>query len=100
MYFYTLTHICTLLKYIDALTWTFDKKILSNSGFSIDPEKVEKLTGLTRYLYEDFLCSLLMSYWTSLCVLRRQSSLYETLFHCNTLSKRHHHHHEDFYAPL
>jgi hypothetical protein len=41
-----------------------------------------------------FLCSLLIPYWTSLCVLRgtcRQSSLYETLFHCNTLSKHHHH---------
>jgi hypothetical protein len=37
-----------------------------------------------------------MPYWTSLCVLRRkcrQSSLYETLFHCNTLSKQHHHYH-------
>jgi hypothetical protein len=41
-----------------------------------------------------FLCSLLVPYWTSLCVLRRkcrQSSLYETLFHCNTRSKHHHH---------
>jgi hypothetical protein len=40
-----------------------------------------------------FLCSLLMPYWTSLCVLRRtcrQTSLYETLFHCNTQSKHHH----------
>jgi hypothetical protein len=40
-----------------------------------------------------FLCSLLMPYWTSLCVLRRtrrQGSLYETLFHCNTLSKHYH----------
>jgi hypothetical protein len=37
---------------------------------------------------------LLMPYWLGLCVLRRtcrQSSLYETLFHCNTLSKHHHH---------
>jgi hypothetical protein len=36
-----------------------------------------------------------MPNWTSLCVLRRtcrQSSLYETLFHCNILSKHHHHH--------
>jgi hypothetical protein len=43
-----------------------------------------------------FLYSSLMPYWTSLCVLRRtcrQSSLYETLSHCNTLSKHHHHHH-------
>jgi len=34
-----------------------------------------------------------MPYWTCLCVLRRtyrQSSLYETLFHCITLSKHHH----------
>jgi hypothetical protein len=41
-----------------------------------------------------FLCSILMLFWTTLCVLRRtcrQSSLYETLFHCNTLSKHHHH---------
>jgi curved DNA-binding protein CbpA len=41
-----------------------------------------------------YLCSLLMPYWTSLCVLRRtcrQSSLYETLFHFNILSKNHHH---------
>lgn len=30
------------------MTWIFDKKILSNSGFSIDPEKIEKLPGLTR----------------------------------------------------
>jgi hypothetical protein len=40
------------------------------------------------------LCILLMPYWTSLCVLRRtcrQSSLYGTLFHCNTLSDYHHH---------
>jgi hypothetical protein len=38
-----------------------------------------------------FLCSLLIPYWTSLCVLRsRQSSLYETLLQCNTLSKHHH----------
>jgi hypothetical protein len=43
--------------------------------------------------FRSVLCSLLMPYWTSLCVLRRtcrQSSLYETLFHCNTLSKHHH----------
>jgi hypothetical protein len=42
-----------------------------------------------------FLCSLLMPYWTSLCLLRRicrQSSLYETLSHCNILSKHHYHH--------
>jgi hypothetical protein len=39
-----------------------------------------------------FLCPLLMPYWTSLCVLCRtcrQSSLYETLFHCDILSKHH-----------
>jgi hypothetical protein len=30
------------------MTWTFDKKILSTTGFSMDPEKVEKLPGLTR----------------------------------------------------
>jgi hypothetical protein len=60
-----------------------------------------------------FWCPLLMPYWTSLSVLRRtygQSSLYETLFHCNTLSKHHHHHHQtshddylyifQFYVPL
>jgi hypothetical protein len=37
-----------------------------------------------------FLWSLLMLYWTSLCVLRRtcrQSSLYETLFQCNILRR-------------
>jgi hypothetical protein len=41
-----------------------------------------------------FFCSLLMPYWTSLCVLRRtcrQSSLNGTLFHYNSLSKPHHH---------
>jgi hypothetical protein len=46
---------------------------------------------LHKYVY--FLCSLLMPYWTSLCVLRRtcrQSSLYETLFHCNIQNKNHH----------
>lgn len=32
----------------ESMTWIFDKKILSNSGFSIDPEKIEKLPGLTR----------------------------------------------------
>jgi hypothetical protein len=31
----------------ESITWVFNKKILSNTGFSIDPEKVEKLTGLT-----------------------------------------------------
>jgi hypothetical protein len=43
--------------------------------------------------YFHFLCTLLMPYWTSLCVLRRtcrQSRLYGTLFHCNILSKHHH----------
>jgi hypothetical protein len=43
-----------------------------------------------------FLFSLLMLYWTCLYVLRRtcrQSTSYETLFHCNILSKHHHHHH-------
>jgi hypothetical protein len=41
-----------------------------------------------------------MPYWLGLCVLRRtwrQSSLYETLFHCNTLSKHHHHHHHTLF---
>jgi hypothetical protein len=45
-----------------------------------------------------FLCSDFMPYWTSLCVLRRtcrQSSLYETLFHCNILSKQHQHDDDD-----
>ena len=32
----------------DSMTWVFDKKILNNSGFSIDPDKVEKLPSLTR----------------------------------------------------
>jgi hypothetical protein len=40
-----------------------------------------------------FLCSLLLPYWTSLCVFRvEKSSLYETFFYCNILSKHHHHH--------
>jgi hypothetical protein len=44
-----------------------------------------------------FLRSLLMPYWTTLCVYVfyvgrvDKSSLYETLFHCNILSKHHHH---------
>jgi hypothetical protein len=53
------------------------------------------IVGLFCCIYFHFLCSLLMPYWLGLCVLRRtcrQSSLYETLFHCNTLSKHHHHH--------
>ena len=34
--------------HIDPMTWTFDKKLLSTTGFSLDPEKVEKLPGSTR----------------------------------------------------
>jgi hypothetical protein len=42
-----------------------------------------------------FLCSLLMSYWTGLFVLRRTCRQdYETLFHVVILSKHHHHHQE------
>jgi hypothetical protein len=44
-------------------------------------------------------CSLLMPYWRSFCVLSRtcrQISLYETLSHCNTLSKHHHHQERDY----
>jgi hypothetical protein len=44
-----------------------------------------------------------MPYWTSLCVLRRtyrQSSLYETHFHFNILSKHHHHHHHHWKFTL
>jgi Cdc6-like AAA superfamily ATPase len=57
------------------------------------------IAGEAKVIYQsfDFLCSLLMPYWTSLCVLRktcRQDSLYEILFHCNTVSK--HHHHQSF----
>jgi hypothetical protein len=41
----------------------------------------------------DFLCSLLMPYWTGLRVLRRTCRQdYETLFHVVILSKHHHHH--------
>jgi hypothetical protein len=44
------------------------------------------------------LCTLLMPYWTSLCVLRRTCRQdYETLFPVVILSKHHHHHHIDLY---
>jgi hypothetical protein len=42
------------------------------------------------------LCSLLMPYWLSLCVLLRtcrQNRLYETLFHTIIILSKHHHHH-------
>jgi hypothetical protein len=44
----------------------------------------------------EFLCSLLMTYWLGLCVLRRtcrQNRLYETLFHTVIILSKHHHHH-------
>jgi hypothetical protein len=48
----------------------------------------------SRYLNTEFLCSLLMPYWLSLCVLRRtcrENRLYETLFHTVIILNEHHH---------
>jgi hypothetical protein len=71
---------------------TVNVNLMKSSGFTALFYAVEKAPfAIVQALLRR--CSLLMPYWTSLFVLRRtcrQSSLYETLFHCNILSKYHH----------
>jgi hypothetical protein len=48
----------------------------------------------------EFLCSLLMPYWLSLCIVRRiyrQNRLYENLFHTVIILSKYHHHHQVFW---
>jgi hypothetical protein len=85
-YLYICIHTARKERLIAEETDDFNKVALISGGPEVLPMDVG--TGAKEVL---------MLYWTSLCVLRRtyrQSTLYETLFHCNTLSKPHHHHQE------
>jgi hypothetical protein len=60
---------------------------MHSKGSSIAVEGLSVSTGL---------CSLLMPYWTGLCVLRRTCRQdYETFFYVVILSKHHHHYRKE-----